>query len=204
MRIPFFPLRRFELNKVIRTLTIHDVLYWGGYDMMQVIFALFVVNQIEGGSPGDVGLAIFLYRFSSTLFSIPIGSTFDKLPGLKDEDVALVTASILTGVVYLALAASTQLWHLFGLMLVLGVARAIDVNSWRKIFNSFLNVRRRGTELGMYDTFFSLGIAMMNVLAGYLSEVYGVRLVLLVAGVLVISSSFLPLIIRNEVKQLVE
>src|SRR5690606_9930535 len=111
-------------------------------------------------------------------------------------------SSIVTGLSYMLLSTASMKWQLFLFMAVIGLSRSLNLNSWRKIFNRSLNKERTGTELGIYDTLFSLGTALMGLLSGLLSELYGVKLVLIITGMIVTAGGLLPLYIRNEIKAL--
>jgi MFS family permease len=194
--------KRLQIGKVIRSLTLHDVTYWGSFDMLMVVLALFVVTKIEGGSASDVGIALFIYKAVSLLISIPLGGLFDRIPTFKDEQIGLIASSLITGFMYLLLAFATVKWQLFLIMAIVGLSRSINLNSWRKIFNKSLNSDHSGVQLGVYDTVFSLGTALMNVIAGFMSEIYGIKVVLLVMGFIVLFGSIFPLWIYKDVAKI--
>lgn len=194
--------KRLKVGRVIRVLTFNDITYWGGFDMLQVVFALFVVRHIQAGSDADVGLAFFIYKIFSMGLSIPLGNVFDKLPGMADETYGLALSSIITGMSYMLLSLAEVRWQLFVLMAAIGLSRSLNLNSWRKIFNKSLSKDRSGTELGIYDTIFSLGTALLGLMAGVLSELFGVKLVLVITGMIVTVGALLPVIIRKDIASL--
>jgi len=194
--------KRLKVGRLIQALTLNDITFWGGFDMLQVVFALFVVQNIEGGSAADIGIALFLYKASATLVSIPLGTLFDSIKSLNDERIGLTLSSLITGTMYILLAFSSFRWQLFLIMTIVGMSRSLNLNSWRKIFNKSLSSKKTGTELGVYDTVFSLGTALMNVLAGFMSELYGIQLVLVVTGIVVYSGIVFPFLVRRDIQKI--
>ena len=139
--------KRLKVGRLIQALTLNDITYWGGFDMLQVIFALFVVQEIQGGSAADVGIALFLYKAAALLVSIPVGSLFDSIDSLRDEEMGLILSSIITGTMYILLSFATLKWQLFLIMAIVGMARSLNLNSWRKIFNKSFAKKGSGTLL---------------------------------------------------------
>lgn len=195
----FFWRDRLATNKVIHNLTLNDIAYWGSFDMVQVILALHVVENIETASVADVGLSLFLYKAASTVLSIPIGSKLDSIPGLSDENIGLMISGLVTGSVYILLAFTSYRWQLFILMALFGVGRSLNLNSWRTLFNKWVDKDKTSTTFGIYETLFALGTGLMAALSGFLSAEHGFRVVLVIAGILVYAGSIIPLFIRKEV-----
>ena len=57
-----------HLNPVIRWLIIGDVLYYAGVGLLGPIFALFIVDFIEGGNIEVAGIAIAIYLITKSVF----------------------------------------------------------------------------------------------------------------------------------------
>lgn len=190
---------RLATNKVIRTLTFNDISYWGGFDMAMVIFALYVVDRIPAATAADVGISMFIYKATSTFASIPIGAKLDSIKGMKDEAWGLCLSGLITGTSYLLLTLITNRYHLFGLMLMLGLGRSLNLSSWRTLFNKWVDRNRTSITFSIYETVFGLGTGLLVVAAGVASSYFGYQSVLIASGLLVIGGSFLPLLIRQEI-----
>lgn len=185
--------------RALVALTAHDISFWGPYDMVTLVLSLFIVGEISGGSAGVAGVALFLYKFSSMATSIPLGWLLDLLPGLNDEKVGLLFSSLLTGYGYLALGLSSTVTHVIGIMVLLGLARSLNLNTWRKLFNRSLDSRHLAKQFAAYDTVFSLGTSLMAVVAGFVSDQLGVRVVIVVAGIVVMFGGTLPIFLKKGV-----
>ena len=195
------PLHLFKYTKYSRIaeiLTLNDVLYWGGDAFASVVLALFITQYIDGASASSVGIAYMIYRLASALTTAQVGKMFDNYSGYMDEVYALFFASFFAGITYLFLSFATQLWHLFVAMGILGLCRSFDINSWKIIFYSHLEPKTRGRTMGIYDAIYGVSAGFIAALAGFMGDIYGFRNVILIAGVIVLVSSFPILSLRKD------
>jgi len=195
------PLRVFRFTKyahITEVLTLNDVLYWSGDAFFAVVLALFITQHIEGSSTSTVGVSYMIYRLLSSLSTVSIGKLFDKHKGYVDEIWALFFVSIVAGTTYIALSFSTQLWHLYLAMGIFGVCRSVDINAWKMLFYSHLDSTAKGKTIGTNDAIYGIAMAVMAALAGFIGDMYGFRIVVLVAGLLVLLGAFPVLSLRGD------
>jgi MFS family permease len=187
-----------KYSHIAEILTLNDVLYWGGDTFASVVLALFVTQYIEGSSASSVGIAYMIYRLLSSLSTTYFGKMFDKHKGYVDEIWALFIASIGAGLTYIILSFATQLWHLYLAMGILGICRSIDINSWKLLFYSHLESKIKGRTIGTYDAIYGVAMGALAALAGFVGEIHGFRNVILIAGVIILVSSFPILSLRKD------
>ncbi len=184
-------------TSIVRTLTGNDIIFWGADAFISVALALFVVTFIEGATILNVGIALMIHRVVNALASIPVGRFFDKHKGYLDEILGLTIACFASGVMYMLLSFSTQIWQLYLVMLCLGVCSAVNLSSWRIVFYSHINQEQLGQTLGVYQMLYSLGIGLFLAIGGFTGERYGFNNVLLFGGLLMMAGSTLPLLIKS-------
>ncbi len=187
-----------KYSHIAEVLTLNDVLYWGGDTFISVILALFITQYINGASASSVGISYMIYRIASSLSTIYVGKMFDKIKGYTDEIWALFIVSLVAGVTYVGLSFATELWHLYLAMGVLGVCRAVDINSWKLIFYSHLEPNTKGRTIGTYDAIYGIAIGALAALSGFVGEIYGFRVVVLLAGIIVLMGGFPVLSLRSD------
>lgn len=182
---------------IVRTLTSNDIIFWGADAFISVALALFVVTFIEGATILQVGIGLMIHRVVTALSSIPVGRFFDRHKGYLDEILGLSIACFASGMIYVLLSFSTQIWQLYLAMLCLGTFTAVNLSSWRIIFYSHISQEQIGQTLGVYQMLYSLGIGLFLVIGGFTGERYGYDRVLLYGGLLMMVGSTLPLLIKN-------
>ena len=187
-----------KYSHIAEVLTLNDILYWGGDSFVSVILALFVIQFIDGASASSVGIAYMIYRLASALTTTQIGKMFDKRKGYGDEIWGLFISTFVAGLAYVSLSAASQLWHLYLAMGVLGVCRSFDINSWKLLFYSHLESNTKGRTIGTYDALYGVAIAAIVALAGFVGDIYGFRVVVLIAGFIIMAGSYPVLSLRSD------
>lgn len=184
--------------RVTEILALNNVLYWGGDTFVSVVLALFVTQYIAGSSPSSVGIAYMIYRLFSSLSTAQIGKFLDDHKGFLDEIWALFFASLIAGISYIALSFASELWHLYLAMAVLGICRSFDNNAWQILFFSHIESDKKGRLIGTNDAIYGIVMGAMAALSGFVGEIYGFRIVILIAGLLIFIGAFPVLSLRNE------
>lgn len=187
-------------STIIRILTANDVTFWGADALITVVLALFIVSSIKDATVLNVGVAFMINRAIGALAAIPLGRWFDKHKGYLDEVTAVAIACFLTGALYLTLSFVVYVWQLYVVMFFLGISYAVDLSAWRILFYSHIHKDGFGQTIGMYQTIYSLGIALFMVLGGFAGERLGYDNVLRIGGLLMVVGSSLPLLIRTYVR----
>jgi len=187
-------------SRITEVLALNDILYWGGDTFVSVVLALFVTQYVGGSSASSVGVAYMIYRLASSLSTSQVGKMLDENKGYVDEIWALFAASLIAGLSYIGLSFATDLWHLYLAMAILGVCRSFDNNSWKILFFSHMEPSKKGRIIGTYDAIYGVAMGAMAALSGFVGEIYGFRVVILVAGLVIFVSGFPVLSLRTEEK----
>lgn len=184
-------------GRILRAMTLNDITYWGADSFIFVVYALYIVNVVEGGSATHVGVTIFTYYFVRALLSIPIGQYFDKHCGYLDELWGLSLTSFATGAIFIFMSQTTELWHIYLAMALLGVMRAINLTSWNVLFYNNIEKEEYGQTVGIYQTAVAIVYALATALGGITGDFLGFEIVLLAGGIVVFFGGFIPITVRQ-------
>jgi hypothetical protein len=77
--VPFRQYFLLHINFVIRMLILSDVIWGGAIGLLGPIFAIFIVNFIEGGNAAVAGVAMAIYLVVKSVMQIPAASIIDKI-----------------------------------------------------------------------------------------------------------------------------
>jgi len=196
-KIQFY--RHTKNGYLLRLLTLDDMSFWGSSALMSIVFTLFVVAEIDGGSASVVGIAFMLRELTIALLSIPIGKVLDKIKGHLDEIYFLSASGMLVGIAYLLLGFSTQIWQVYILMIGIGITHALNINSWRILFYGSIKNNERGQTTGVYQTIMSITIAIILAVGGFIADTYGFRITLFIGAIITIAGGFIPLLLRKNI-----
>ncbi|HRI05384.1 MAG TPA: MFS transporter [Candidatus Dojkabacteria bacterium] len=191
-------------KKVLSILTLSDFSTWSSANLTGVIFTLFALEHIKDATITDVGFSSLLFLSVSAILNIPLGRLLDRTRGFLDENYVLVASSVVRGGALILLAFSTQLWQLYLLQAILGVARSMNYVSWRVLFSKFLDPKHVAEQWSVYDSIIAIGLGFAALIGGYLGDNFPYTYVIFIAGVVTIIGGVFPLFIHKEIKETVQ
>ena len=120
---------------ILSVLTFNDATIWAADAFVGVIIALYITQNISGGTAVHVGLILGMYRIVRAASAIPIGRYLDAHKAHLDEFYSLTASSFAVGIIYffnfsLAQSCGMSIWGMF----FIALAHAFDVTSWRILF----------------------------------------------------------------------
>lgn len=163
------------------------------------IFAIFITNQVAGGSAKVAGLAASVYWIVKSVIQLPIARFLDKTDGERDEFWAVFLGYLLSGFVPFAYNFITEPWQLYVAQGFLGVCMAWAVPAWYSIFTRHVDKWRISFEWSL-ESVFAVGLATAGAtaLGGYIADTFGFNILFNAAGVLAVVSSLLLLPLKNQ------
>lgn len=192
-------LKKYKINPIVRTLILSDFIFWSAGNFISPIFAVFVVDNITGGSLEAIGISATIFLLTKSLAEIPVGIVIDSKKGDKDDLYTLVIGGILQGIGYILFPFVTGVFGLYLLQVFLGLGSAIAGPGWYSIFTKNIDKKEEGFEWSLYDVLVSVGMAATAAIGGYLAENYGFNFVFYLVGALTILGAFAPLLVRKKI-----
>ncbi len=186
------------LNKIIKTLILSDFLLQSGWGLIGPIFAIFITQQIQGGNLAVVGLIAATYWFAKSAVQPFIAHFLDVKKGEKDDFKFLVFGLFLANLVPLGYIFVSQLWHIFFLEIIRGLCMACVVPSWAGIFTRHINKGWEAFSWSIESTGVGLAAAFAAAFGGILATFLGFKVVFVLVSFFGLMSSFLLLLIRNQ------
>lgn len=184
----FFVLK--NINKVVRVLTISDVLMISGFGLIAPIFAIFINDSIRGGTIEVAGIASAVYLIVKSIGQIPAASLVDKIKGEKDDFWAMLIGSLVISVVPLCYLLISTPFQLYVVQFFYGLAAAIIFPAWMAIFTRHIDKQREGIEWGVYQTLVDIGSAVTASLGGFIAFRYGFDNLFILVSILSFVGSF--------------
>lgn len=189
-----------NINKVVRLIVFTDFFYNSAFGSFAPVFAIFIAEQIEGGSARVAGFATASYWLAKSIFQLPIAGFLDNTDGERDDFWALFLGYLLAGLAPIGYLFATAPWHLYLIQAGLGIAMAFAVPAWYAIFTRHLDQGRIGFEWSIQSVF-SVGIAtsLSAAVGGYVADKFGFSVLYVSASALAIASSLLLLGLRKHI-----
>ena len=189
---------RFRINPVIRVLILSDVIVWTADGLLAPIFAIFVADVIAGGTIQAMGIAMGIFLIAKSLSEIFVGWAIDKHPGERDDLYTAFWGTMGIAAVMFLYTGASDLWHVYVLQALFGIADAFAYPGWNAIFTRHIDRKREGFEWSLYDVSIGIAMAIAAFLGAFVVERFGFDVLFVATGVLTLAGGFVLLLIRNR------
>ncbi|MDQ7021666.1 MAG: MFS transporter [Candidatus Dojkabacteria bacterium] len=176
---------------------------WGAIDVINSLVGIFIAEKFGDSAIEYVGIGFAIINITKASLQIPIGLLVDKIAGNKDEIVFLIFGSIFIGIPFLLYPLITTKYQFFILQACIGVGMSLNLISWRKLFALNLDKGNEGIEYGVYDTIYSISVALLSFIAGMVAGINNTffNTTVVTFGIIVILSSLWAILIAKELKK---
>jgi len=190
--------KHLPLNKVIRVLILADFVLLTGFGFVLPVFALFVIQYIQGGSVMVVGLASFVYWFTLSLVLIPIGKYLDKKRGEKDDLYFVSIGTSLGAIAVFGFIFAYLPWHIYLLQGIYAIGMGMNIPGYTAIFTRHIEKGREALSWSTRAALIGIGAGIAGALGGVVVHFFGFQILFLGVTILLLISAILPLLILQE------
>jgi DHA1 family quinolone resistance protein-like MFS transporter len=163
--------------------------------------AVFISQSIAGPTMLIVGTATTLFLITKSALQIPFSRFVDRAPsenfivGILSGGYAIIALAPFT------LALSTSAWQVLFSQFLLGIGSALTYPSWNALFTHHIDSEQAAFEWSVYDTIIGFSAAAASALGGIVIHRMGFRFAYVVVGVIILVSSFLPLLFYRHLSR---
>jgi DHA1 family tetracycline resistance protein-like MFS transporter len=152
-----------------------------------------------GMEPGRVGLFMAAFLVPFALLQYPLGAISDKIGRVPP----LLVGSFLYGIT-VAIVGTVDIFMLGGVMVIGGIVGALMYPPSAALSGDLAGPAKRGTAMGGFNLFGSLGFAVGPFIGGMIADTYGFQASFAVAGLTVIAIAlvFLPFLLGIDKKRI--
>ncbi len=188
-----------KVNFVIKLFVAVDFLYNFAFGSFGPILAIFVTQQITGGSAKVAGFATAAYWVVKSSLQLPIARFLDKTDGERDDFWAMFLGYFLSSFTPFLYLLATTPTGLYLAQAYLGFMMAWAVPAWYGVFTRHLDRHDVSFEWSL-ESVFSLGLATAAsaALGGFLVDRYGFHVVFIGAGILSMMASLCLIPLRRH------
>lgn len=187
-----------SINPVIRILTISDFIILSGFGLIGPIFAVFIIDNIPGGSVEVVGIAEMIYLLTRSSLQVPIALIIDRIKGERDDFWILFIGSMLYAIIILLYIFVRTPFQLYAVQFFYGLAGAFTLPTWYALFTRHVDKKHEGVEWGIYRTLTDIGGAGAAAIGGFLAYHYGFTNLFIFVSALSLLGGFFLLIARKN------
>lgn len=190
-----------KINDIIQVLTYSDVLLLSGWGLVNPILAVFITDQIQGGTLILAGTASTVYLLVKSVLQVPIARYIDIKRGEWDDYWLMML-----GTAFIALSAFLFIfarypWHVIAIQVLTGIGGALSYPTWQAIFTRHIDNREEGLEWSLYYTATDLGAAFSAALGAFIAEIFGYQSLFVVVGIMSVAGTLLLAVIAHRFKR---
>ncbi len=178
-----------RMNSVVLHLIFSDVFVVTGFGLIEPVMAIYLNDNLVGGSILTAGIASTIFLVSKSLVQLPFSRHVDT-HGDQDDLRWLVRATFLFCLVPIAYVFATHIYHIFLAQLIYGVAAGIAYSAWLGLWSTHLDRRHESFEWSTYSTLVSIGTGLSAIIGAALAEYVGFRVTFISVGVLSLLGCF--------------
>jgi len=153
-----------KLNKIIRYLVLSDLVFYSGWGLISPVFAIFLINSIQGGNALIVGMAAGIHLIVRSLLRVPFGMYADKSQKIAYH--LMIWGLLFSALIPIGYILSSMPVQIYILQAILGAALAMSTAGWTCLFSRHMDRGKESTEWGVDAVAVGLGPGIAGVLGG--------------------------------------
>ncbi|PIP30004.1 hypothetical protein COU12_01640 [Candidatus Jorgensenbacteria bacterium CG10_big_fil_rev_8_21_14_0_10_54_38] len=186
-----------RVNRVIRSFIAADLLLWGGWGLVNPVFALFVVDRIAGATAATVGVAVAVYWLVRSLVQVPVAMFIDRHKGEKDDFFTLIAGLVLAGFAAMAFPLAVSVRGLIAVAFLQGVAFGLYIPAWSAMFSRHLDKEHYAFDWSLDNTTLGIASGIAAAAGGAAVSFFGFNAIFILAGVFSFASALLLVMVPN-------
>jgi MFS family permease len=188
-----------RINHVVKVIIASDFYIEGGLVLFSPIFAVFVTDQIMGGSLEVVGFAAAITQI--VIFEIPIAKYLDRNHGEYDDFYSMLLGSALISLTpFLYLFASLPN-HIYLIHIIGGLGLAFFIPPRYAIFSRHIDKLQENLEWSFKSVVIGVAMAGAAALGGFMAQRFGFNSVFVLGGILAVIGSIYEVKIFKDLKE---
>lgn len=186
-----------RINHTIWMLLFSDIFVITGFGFVSPIIAVFISDQIRGGSIFTVGVATTVFYVAQSLTQLPFSRHVDTHDD-RDDLKWLLRGTLLIAVVPAIYLLSTDMIHIYVAQLVYGIGTGLAYSTWLGLWSTHLDKRSESFEWSLHQTLVGLGIAVAATLGAASAEYIGFRATFVFVGVLALIGCYILYLLKKD------
>ncbi len=178
-------------NKLIVKLIVTSFFINAGWGLILPIYAIFVTEQIEGGSLEMVGLAVGIFWLAKATSQPFFAYKMDVVRGEHDDMIFLLKGTIIAALIPLIYIFAFDVWHIFILEAIRGFGFAMVEPTLSGVFTRHVDKNWEAYAWGLHSASLGFAYGFSAIFGGMIASFLGFNTLF----VLISLSSFLSLII---------
>lgn len=165
------------MNRTIKLLMLSDVLILTGFGLITPILAIFIKDNLIGGTIFAAGFASTLFLITKSSLQLPFSRYIDK----HDDKVKwLIIGTFIISLVPLVYIFSNHIYYIYAAEVLHGIGSGLAYPTWLGLWSTHLDKKHESFEWSLYSTGVGVGTAITAAIGAVLAELVGFTITFLV------------------------
>ena len=183
------------MNKTIKLLMISDMFVTTGFGLIEPILAIFIKENLIGGTVFTASLASTIFLFTKSLVQLPFSRYIDKE---KDKVRWLIFGMILVSIVPFIYIYSNHIKMIYLAQVLYGVGAGFAYPTWLGLWSINLDKKKESYEWSLYSTIVGLGTAAAAAIGGAIAQFIGFAYTFMFVGIMSFIGCFILLDLEKK------
>ena len=168
------------MNKKLLLLILSDILILSSFGLIGPIFAIFIIENLEGGSVVAAGLSTTIFLVVKSVVQMPLSRYFIDKEKHKTRSLLLGTLLIISVPFIYFSAKSVN--TIFIAQAVYGLGAAMAYPAWFSLFTAYIDKKHKGFEFSLWSTSVGIGTAIAAFLGATVANSIGFKSLFFIVG----------------------
>lgn len=187
------------VGKVVKYFILADIVLLAGWGLIEPVFSIFVVDQIQGATLVTVGIAAGIYWLLKSFLQLPLALFFDRWHGEKDDFYGLVLGLVIAGAAAFSFVAIRTPLQLYFAKALQAVGFALYAATWPAIFSRHLDKNKVSFDWALDSSGAGLAAGVSALVGGVIANAYGFSAVFFLGAAFTMVSALILLIVPQYV-----
>ncbi len=176
------------MNRTIKLLMITDVFVLTGYGFIDPILAIFIKENLVGGTIFAAGLASTLFLITKCIIQLPFSRYVDSH---EDKVKWLIAGTFLIALVPFIYILSPSINYIYIAQIIHGIGSGLAYPTWLGLWSTHLDKRHESFEWSLYSTLTGLGTAVTAALGAAVAQFIGFAYTFTFGGIMALAGCLL-------------
>lgn len=169
------------MNRTIKLLMFSDIFVATGFGLIEPILAIFIKENLIGGTIVAAGFASTLFIITKCLIQLPFSRYVDD----HDDKVKwLIIGSLFIATVPFIYVFSNHVKYIFIAQIIYGIGSGLAYPTWLGLWSTHLDRKHESFEWSLYSTMTGLGTAATAAIGAALAEYLGFSFSFAIVGIM--------------------
>lgn len=158
------------MNRTIKLLVMSDIFVITGFGLIEPILAIFIKENLEGGTIVSVGLASTIFLITKSTLQLPFSRYIDSH---RNKVIWLIIGTFLISTVPFIYIFTKDISMIYLAQFIYGLGAGFASPTWLGLFSTHLDRKHESFEWSLYSTSVGIGIAISSVIGAVIAEYIG-------------------------------